>query len=200
MTWIIKMALLVKRSYRTGKVMCTLATTTSRGRGYKVSVQRGKKGLEMIVVEIFETLKHYGPWNINGTPFKVTNRVRDAVRWAAPPSSRLKFNFDGAFDPTSGKGVVGVVAKDADGGFVAAMAKSVGEVLSAEHAKILVAREGVALALSLGIASPIFEGDSAMVVAAIKRAGHDYSNIGTIIEDVKHLQRQFPGSLFAIYS
>ncbi|ONI01475.1 hypothetical protein PRUPE_6G141500 [Prunus persica] len=132
----------------------------------------------------------------NDTPSKVTDRVRDPVRWAAPPSGRLKFNFDGAFDPTSGRGAVGVVARDADGGFVAAVAKSVGEVLSAEHAEILAAREGVALALSLGTASPIFEGDSAVVVSAIKRAGQDYSNIGTIVEDVKHLQQQFPSSLF----
>ncbi|KAI5351664.1 hypothetical protein L3X38_004555 [Prunus dulcis] len=132
----------------------------------------------------------------NDTPSKVTDRVRDPVRWAAPPSGRLKFNFDGAFDPTSGRGAVGVVARDADGGFVAAVAKSVGEVLSAEHAEILAAREGVALALSLGTASPIFEGDSAVVVSAVKRAGQDYSNIGTIVEDVKHLQQQLPSSLF----
>ncbi|BFG31609.1 hypothetical protein CerSpe_178830 [Prunus speciosa] len=58
------------------------------------------------------------------------------------------------------------------------------------------AREGVVLALSLGTTSPIFEGDAAVVVAAVNRAGQDYSNIGTIVEDVRHLQKQFPGSLF----
>ncbi|BFG37732.1 hypothetical protein CerSpe_240060 [Prunus speciosa] len=58
---------------------------------------------------------------VNGTSSKVTNWVRDAVRWAAPPSGRLKINFDGAFDPTSGRGAVGAVARDAEGGFVAAM-------------------------------------------------------------------------------
>ncbi|CAB4313700.1 unnamed protein product [Prunus armeniaca] len=126
---------------------------------------------------------------VNGTLSKVTNRVRDAFKWVALLSGRLKLNFDGAFDPTSGRGAVGVVAKDADGGFVAAMAKSVREVQSVEHAEILAAPEGVTLALSLGIASPIFEGDSAVVVAAVKRAGQIYSNIGTIVEDVKHLQK-----------
>ncbi|KAI5322796.1 hypothetical protein L3X38_031868 [Prunus dulcis] len=79
---------------------------------------------------------------------------QDAVKWAALPSGRLKLNFDGAFDPTSGRVAVGVVARDADGG------------------------------------------DSAVVVAAVKRAGQDYSNIGPIVEDVKHLQKQFPGSVF----
>ncbi|CAL8162029.1 unnamed protein product [Prunus armeniaca] len=126
---------------------------------------------------------------VNGTLSKVTNWVRDAFKWVALLSGRLKLNFDGAFDPTSGRGAVGVVAKDADGGFVAAMAKSVREVQLVEHAEILAAPEGVTLALSLGIASPIFEGDSAVVVAAVKRAGQIYSNIGTIVEDVKHLQK-----------
>lgn len=64
------------------------------------------------------------------------------------PSGHLKLNFDGAFDPTSGRGAVGVVARDADGGFVAEMAKSVREVQSVEHAEILAALEGVDLALT----------------------------------------------------
>ncbi|KAH0983311.1 hypothetical protein GBA52_010488 [Prunus armeniaca] len=102
---------------------------------------------------------------------------QDALKWAAPPSCHLKLNFDGAFDPTSGRGAVAVVSRDRDG-------------------EILVVREGLALALSLGIASPIFEGDSAVVVAAVKRAGHDYSNLGTIVKEVKDLQKQFPGSVF----
>lgn len=40
----------------------TLATTTSRGGEYEVSVQRGKKVLRSSWI-YFETLKHYGPWN-----------------------------------------------------------------------------------------------------------------------------------------
>ncbi|CAB4303990.1 unnamed protein product [Prunus armeniaca] len=87
-----------------------------------------------------------------------------------PASCHLKLNFDRAFDPTLGRGAVRVVARDGDG--------------------------GLALALSLGIASPIFEGDSAVVVATVKRAGHDYSNIGTIVKEVKDLHKQFPGSVF----
>ncbi|CAB4267751.1 unnamed protein product [Prunus armeniaca] len=58
------------------------------------------------------------------------------------------------------------------------------------------AREGVALALSLGIASLIFEGDTVVVVATVKRAGQNYSNVGTIVEDVKHLHKHISGSLF----
>ncbi|CAL2247252.1 unnamed protein product [Prunus armeniaca] len=107
---------------------------------------------------------------VNGTLPKVTNRVQDALKWAAPASCHLKLNFDRAFDPTLGRGAVRVVARDGDG--------------------------GLALALSLGIASPIFEGDSAVVVATVKRAGHDYSNIGTIVKEVKDLHKQFPGSVF----
>ncbi|VVA39380.1 PREDICTED: reverse mRNAase [Prunus dulcis] len=110
-----------------------------------------------------------------------------------PPSLDLRPTLTPNF---KSRGAVGVVARDADGGFVAAVAKSVGEVLSAEHAEILATHEGVVLALSLGTTSPIFEGDSVVVVAAVKRAGHDYSNIGNIVEDVKHLQQQFPSSLF----
>ncbi|CAB4267752.1 unnamed protein product [Prunus armeniaca] len=49
------------------------------------------------------------------------------LRWATPSSSHLELNLDGAFDPTSGsRGVVWVVARDADRGFVAAMEKLVG--------------------------------------------------------------------------
>ncbi|CAB4273557.1 unnamed protein product [Prunus armeniaca] len=85
---------------------------------------------------------------------------QDALKWAAPPSCHLKLNFDGAFDPTSGRGAVGVVSKDRDG--------------------------GLALALSLGIASPIFEGDSAVVVAAVKEANgvvHGLARFGLLTVD-----------------
>ncbi|CAL8998038.1 unnamed protein product [Prunus brigantina] len=59
-----------------------------------------------------------------------------------------------------------------------------------------VAREGVTLALSVGIASPIFEGDSVVVVAAIKRARQDYSNVGTIVEDVNIYRNRFLALFF----
>ncbi|CAL9012384.1 unnamed protein product, partial [Prunus brigantina] len=105
-------------------------------------------------------------WVPRPTTFVVITHVN--MVWRIPGT---KLNFDGAFDPTLGRGAVGVVARDADGGFGATMAKSIGEVQLAKHAEILAAREGLALALSLRIASPIFEGDSAVVVAAVKRAG-----------------------------
>lgn len=55
------MALLVKRSDRTGKVMCTGNNNIKGRRVLSFSTER-KNGLE-IVMDIFETLKHYGPRN-----------------------------------------------------------------------------------------------------------------------------------------
>ncbi|BFG35373.1 hypothetical protein CerSpe_216470 [Prunus speciosa] len=115
---------------------------------------------------------------VNAVSSKTPPCPSNIVRWRCPPSGRLKINFDAAYNPLSRKVAIGVVMRNEGRVFVGTVAKMFGHVLSAEHVECLVAKEGVMLAISMGIESPIFEGDSLVVITAILRVGSNFSTLG----------------------
>ena len=77
--------------------------------------------------------------------------VQHVMRWSPPPASSLKFNVDGAIFAELHSVGVGVIARDWNGKFVAAMCKQIHAPLGPLEAESKVVEVGLQFAKQLGV-------------------------------------------------
>jgi ribonuclease HI len=99
---------------------------------------------------------------------KETKKKRESseITWVKPPPRTVKINVDASFMADSSQGVVGAVARDYQGSFIAAMCIFLPHVASVEMAEAFAMKEGLTLAARLGCNSIIAESDSLVTVEA----------------------------------
>lgn len=87
-----------------------------------------------------------------------------------------ELNVDGAFQPNSQRGGVGVV-RDENGICIAAFARSFSPVLSALHMEAEACRAGLLIAVHQGWSDIELESDCSLVIAALASSNKDYSSV-----------------------
>lgn len=80
-------------------------------------------------------------------------------KWEAPPSGRLKINFDGAFRAELNTGGIGVIVRDDHGHCLAALHRSIKYASSAFQVEVEACRAGMLFALEKGFNDFILETD-----------------------------------------
>ncbi|KAM1359645.1 hypothetical protein ACFX2F_046590 [Malus domestica] len=89
--------------------------------------------------------------------------------------------------------MVGIIARDALGLFVATRVARFKNVFSPAHVKALAAREGLAMIVERGFSNSILECDSLQITIALRGSSSNTSFIRPVIEDVQALMSRITG-------
>jgi ribonuclease HI len=111
--------------------------------------------------------------------------LEQPVRWSPPAAGRYKVNWDIAVHQSIKNIGVGVIVRDYRGEIHATLSKkikSLHEPVMAEALGALVAAE---FCKDLGLPDIDLEGDSLLVVRAIKDSSAQWATYGHIVDDVK---------------
>ncbi|XP_062021071.1 uncharacterized protein LOC133737560 [Rosa rugosa] len=132
-----------------------------------------------------------------GSPKK---KSRHKTQWQLPPRGRLKLNIDGAFHSATGQGGIGALIRNEDGVCLAAIARPFPHARSAFQMELEAMRAGLLLIIHQGLVNVDIETDCSLVIAALKSATEDYSEVGCIVEDCKaYLHAISSINLYSVY-
>ena len=110
---------------------------------------------------------------------------RSQPKWEPPPPSLIKINFDGALFKDTEEAGLGVVVRDSHGKVLASLAKKIKLPSSSDEVEALAAVRAITLAMELNLPSFIVEGDSEVVISALKKKEDSFSSFGHLISSVK---------------
>ena len=101
-----------------------------------------------------------------------------------PPVELLKINFDGAVFSESNCSSAGVVIHNHQGLVIASLSQKFSKAFAPLEVKALAATQALEFAVELGIKHAILEGDSLMLILALKNGCVDLSPCGLLLDDV----------------
>lgn len=94
--------------------------------------------------------------------------LRQPVLWSPPPRTNFKINFNGAVFQDKGTTSSGVIIQDNRGLVITSMFENFALPHSIVDLEAIAAGRALAFFLEVGIFSAILEGDSAIVINALK--------------------------------
>ena len=107
--------------------------------------------------------------------------------WQPPPPFAYKLNFETAFFSELGRSGVGANVCNEQGQVMAAMTASGPKVNSSKEAKLLACRRSIEFVVDAGFTKLIIEGDNVNVMKAISSSRINYSLLGYVVDDIRHL-------------
>lgn len=118
-------------------------------------------------------------------------------KWMRLVEGWVKCNFDGAWNQRSNRGGYGVVIRNHVDDCLAAAIGPIERAHDAVHAEFFASRKAALLAHTLGTVEGKFqfEGDAALVLAAMKGRGEDTYFFGPILNDLQCLLMAWPNSV-----
>ena len=111
---------------------------------------------------------------------------RSRPKWEPPPPSQLKVNFDGAVFRETEEAGLGVVVRDSHGKVLASLAEKIKFPSSSNEVEALAAVQAITLAMDLNLPSFIVEGDSEVVISALRKEEESFSSFGHLLFSIKH--------------
>lgn len=119
-------------------------------------------------------------------PILLPQPQRQPVKWEPPPSPHLKINFDGAVFKDKGEAGMGMVVHDSQGKVKPSLVEKIQLPSSSDEVEALAAVRAIILAMDLNLPSFIFEGDSEVVISALRKKEESFSSFGHLISSIKH--------------
>ncbi|KAL0006368.1 hypothetical protein SO802_013929, partial [Lithocarpus litseifolius] len=95
----------------------------------------------------------------------------------------FKTNYDGAMFDESDEAGLGVVIRNSEGQVMVALSEKIKKPPSVVALELLAARRAAALVSETGFQQSCFEGDSEVVVKALRGSGLEKSAVGHILKD-----------------
>ena len=111
---------------------------------------------------------------------------RSRPKWEPPPSSLLKINFDSAVFKETEEVGLGVIVRDSHGKVLASLTEKIKLPSSSDEVEALAASRAITLAMDLNLPSFIVEGDSEVVISALRKEEESFSSFGHLISSIKH--------------
>ena len=111
-------------------------------------------------------------------------RIARLVHWCPPPPRLVKVNFDGAFFSRENIDGLGLIIRNDQRLVMAILSQQIPLPASVEIVEVLAARQTLLFAQELGFESLVMEGDSKIIINAIKGDNinlSDYSYLREII-------------------
>ncbi|KAF7842590.1 putative RNA-directed DNA polymerase [Senna tora] len=134
------------------------------------------------------------PPNMNdtteGTRRDDRNRAIRDGKWEAPMWREMKVNVDASL-LEQGKGGIGCVVRNFQGRCLAAFAKRMKNIESAELLEAFAFLEGLELAKNLRCDNIILEGDAKKVVDLIHGSSQNLSHLGMLVDDIRKGMKNF---------
>ncbi|KAA3464775.1 reverse transcriptase [Gossypium australe] len=109
-------------------------------------------------------------------------------KWRHPPGSRIKINFDGAFDERSKVSAFGVVVRGSRGNILISSVDIHRGVHAAFAAEAIACRGATQIALAMEEEGIIIEGDSLTVIKKCQNTDQDKSQISPYIYDIHSMK------------
>jgi hypothetical protein len=109
------------------------------------------------------------------------------TRWTRPPRGWMKANWAASIDEGRKQMGLGVVVRDAGGGFVAALSKTVPFISDSISAEAIAAWESVKFCEAHHWLQVLFEGDSSAIASALTHDLPCLQSFGHLIADTRHL-------------
>ena len=107
--------------------------------------------------------------------------------WQLPPSMEYKLNFDVAIFSSLEKSGIGTIIRNDKGEVMAGMFAIGSKVDTSEEAELLVCRRSIEFAVDSGFTRLEIEGDNSNVMQAISSDMANYSFLGNVVDDIRHL-------------
>ncbi|XP_030945809.1 uncharacterized protein LOC115970295 [Quercus lobata] len=112
-----------------------------------------------------------------------TNRVT----WIPPPTNSLKINFDGALFKDINKAGLGVVIRNENGQVLTSLSEQIQLPFSSNLVEAIAVARAITFAHGLSLSNYILEGDSDVVINALKRNDESLSSFDHILASAKSL-------------
>ena len=113
------------------------------------------------------------------------------VRWQPPPANLIKINFDGAMFKDDERAGIGVVVRDSQGLVLASLSQNIPLPHSVVILETLAACRALEFSLELGFDKAILEGDSLIVMTALRDPSPSLASFGLLVQDAQCLARSF---------
>ncbi|KAK8559320.1 hypothetical protein V6N12_042599 [Hibiscus sabdariffa] len=122
---------------------------------------------------------------------------RGLARLRKKPGPRvIKINVNGAYNETTGRGAIGIIARDWNGDIQASGAKMIQSPCSPNLAEAEAFLAGVVLATAKGWKQVVLEGDAIEIVNRLANSILDFSALGTQLKPVREATKNFIFSSF----
>ncbi|XP_071921814.1 uncharacterized protein [Coffea arabica] len=131
-------------------------------------------------------LSQFREANRNPMAAEHTTAIQQSIlsQWKRPPAGYVKANFDGAIFVEGDISGIGVVIRDAEGNFMAGLAKQIPGIFAPEVIESYAAKAAVELLLDLHLPMIILEGDCLKVVKMLQTIETDASACGMLVDDI----------------
>ena len=116
---------------------------------------------------------------------------RPPTQWQPPTHQQYKTNFDGALFKAENQAGIGVVIRDSKGQVMVSLVQRIPLPNTVIEVEALAARRAMELALETGLSKGVLEGDSLILMNALKSNSHNLAQFGHIINDIQYLASQF---------
>ncbi|KAL0009843.1 hypothetical protein SO802_004951 [Lithocarpus litseifolius] len=107
--------------------------------------------------------------------------------WQPPPSMVYKLNFDAAIFSGMEKSGIRAIIRNERGEVMAGMSAIGPMVETSEEAELLACRRSLEFAVDVGFTRVMIKGDNSNVMQAISSAVVNYSFLGNVVDDIRHL-------------
>ncbi|KAL0002856.1 hypothetical protein SO802_016637 [Lithocarpus litseifolius] len=107
--------------------------------------------------------------------------------WQPPPAMEYKLNFDAAIFSGLEKFGIGAIIRNDKGEVMAGMSAIGPKVDTSEEAELLACRRSIEFAVDAGFTRLVIEGDNFNVMHAISSDVANYSFLGNVVDDIRHL-------------
>ena len=126
--------------------------------------------------------------NLQVTEFQSRQRGgRNGNRWWTSLVGFMKINFDGVVFADTNISGVRVVIRDDNGSVLASYSKKISQAYKSDEIETMAVTTTFSFAHKLGFRHAILEGDSFVLINALKTKEHSLAPMGLLIEDVKAL-------------
>ena len=107
--------------------------------------------------------------------------------WQLPPSMEYKLNFDVAIFSSLEKSGIGTIIRNDKGEVMAGMFAIGSKVDTSEEVELLVCRRSIEFAVDPSFTRLVIKGDNSNVMQAISSNVANYSFLGNVVDDIRHL-------------
>ena len=153
-----------------------------------IRVQHNDYPITQVVPNARQALSVFHPANrAQQSPATVSSTNR--VTWIPPPTNSLNINFDGALFKDINKAGLGVVIRNDHGQVLASLSEQIQLPFSPDLVEAIAAARAISLTHELSLSNYILEGDSDVVINALKRNDDSLSSFGHILASAKTLTK-----------
>ena len=135
------------------------------------------KDLKHAALERWEEIK-------SNYPLPNPTRPQPKPKWSVPPLNKYKINYDGAISEADNKAGIRVVVRNCNGEVMASLGQQLEQAFQPVEVEAIVACRAVEFGSEIGVDCAVVEGDSEVIVKALRNRDNGLTHFAPLINDV----------------